>query len=426
MKDVMTVIMAGGKGTRLMPLTEDRSKPAVPFGGIYRLIDIPLSNCINSQLYKILIFPQYKSQSLVDHLEEGWDIFSRDLGHYLRVVAPQQRMGTEWYRGTADCVRQNLYLIESEKPRYVMILSGDHVYKMDYSMFRDYHEKVGADVTVGLLEVDRSQGSDFGIAEVDGDFRIRAWDEKPRDPKPIPDDPERCLASMGIYLFRTDLLLDLLKKTDYDDFGAQIIPKIIDELKIYAYPYRRMNRIRDYVHNTDPDGVRRPHIVEATRDSQYWRDVGTLDAYWNANMDLTGIDPFFNLYGSLWPIRTRQSQYPPAKFVFNQPDDPAEPRVGSAVDSLVSNGCIISGGIVRSSVLSCNVLVRSWARVDEAVIMDNVEIGRHCKIKKAIIDKHNVIPPNTEIGINPMADREKFTVTPRGIVVVPKGYFRQQ
>jgi len=419
MKDVLTVIMAGGRGTRLMPLTDDRSKPAVPFGGIYRLIDIPLSNCINSQLYKILIFPQYKSQSLVDHLEEGWNIFSGDLGHYLRIVAPQQRTGEEWYRGTADCVRQNLYMIEHEKPRHVLILSGDHVYKMDYSAFRDYHEKVEADVTVALLEVDRAQGSEFGIAGVDDDLRIRAWEEKPREPKPIPDDPERCLASMGIYLFRTDLLLDLLHKTDYDDFGKDIIPRLIDELRIYAYPYRRMNHISDYIRQVDPDGVRRLHLVDATRDSQYWRDVGTLDSYWNANMDLTGVDPFFNLYGSLWPVRTRQRQYPPAKFVFNDPG-----HTGTAVDSLVSPGCIISGGTVRSSVLSWDVTVRSWAQVDESVIMDRVEVGRHCKIKKAIIDKDNVIPPYTEIGINPQADRERFTVTPRGIVVVPKKYFR--
>ena len=401
-----------------MPLTDDRSKPAVPFGGIYRLIDIPLSNCINSQLYKILIFPQYKSQSLVDHLDEGWNIFSGDLGHYLKIVAPQQRLGEEWYRGTADSVRQNLYLIEREKPRLVLILSGDHVYKMDYSAFRDYHEKAKADVTVALLEVDRSQGSEFGIAEVDEDFRIRKWDEKPKDPKPIPDDPERCLASMGIYMFRTDLLLELLHKTSHDDFGKEIIPQIIDERKICAYPFRRMNKIVDYIRQADPDGVRRLRFVEATRDSQYWRDVGTLDAYWNANMDLTGVDPFFNLYGYLWPVRTRPRQYPPAKFVFNQPD-----KTGTAVDSLVSPGCIISGGTVRSSVLSCDVTVRSWAEIDESVIMDHVEVGRHSKIKKAIIDKNNVIPPYTEIGINPLNDRERFTVTTRGIVVVPKGYF---
>ncbi len=425
MKDVLTVIMAGGKGTRLMPLTQDRSKPAVPFGGIYRLIDIPLSNCINSQLYKILIFPQYKSQSMVDHIEEGWNIFSGDLGHYLRIAAPQQRMGTEWYRGTADCVRQNLYLIEREKPRYVLILSGDHVYKMDYTAFRLYHEKVRADVTVGLLEVDRAAGSEFGIAAVDNDFRIRSWAEKPKDPQPMPDDPERCLASMGIYLFRTDLLLELLHKTDYDDFGGDIIPKIIKDLRVYAYPYRRLNQIRDYIHQVDPQGVRRLEYVETTRDSQYWRDVGTLDAYWNANMDLTGIDPFFNLYGTMWPIRTLQRQFPPAKFVFNQPD-PRNPRIGMAVDSLVSQGCIISGATVRSSVLSYNVTVRSWAEVDESVIMNNVEVGRHCRIKKAIIDKHNVIPAHTEIGINPLADKERFPVTPRGIVVVPKGYFKPE
>jgi glucose-1-phosphate adenylyltransferase len=419
MKDVLTIIMAGGRGNRLMPLTADRSKPAVPFGGIYRLIDIPLSNCINSQLYKILVFPQYKSQSLVDHLEEGWKIFSGDLGHYLRIVAPQQRTGEDWYRGTADSVRQNLYLIEREMPRFVLILSGDHVYKMDYSAFRDYHEKVGADASVALLEVDRMQGTEFGIAEADNDLRIRAWQEKPKDPKPIPGDPEHCLASMGIYLFNTQLLLDLLYKMDYHDFGGDIIPRILDQVKVFAYPFRRFNRIRDYIRSTDPDGVRRPRLVEATRDSQYWRDVGTLDAYWNANMDLTGVDPFFNLYGRLWPVRTRAHQYPPAKFVFNEPD-----HVGTAVDSLISPGCIISGGTVRSSVLSCDVTVRSWAQVDESVIMDRVEVGRHCKIKKAIIDKENVIPPNTEIGINPQADREKFSVTPRGIVVVPKGYFK--
>ncbi len=425
MRDVLTVIMAGGRGQRLMPLTQDRSKPAVPFGGIYRLIDIPLSNCINSQLYKILVFPQYKSQSLVDHLEEGWNIFSGDLGHYLRIAAPQQRTGKEWYRGTADCVRQNLYMLERERPRYVLILSGDHVYKMDYAAFRQYHEEKKADVTVGLLEVDRAHASDFGIAEVDGDFRIRSWEEKPSDPKPIPDDPERSLASMGIYLFRTDLLLDVLHKTDHDDFGKDIIPELIRELNVVAYPYRRLNRITDYIHVVDPDGVRRLRLVQTTRDSQYWRDVGTLDAYWNANMDLTGIDPFFNLYGTMWPIRTFQRQYPPAKFVFNQPD-PSQPRTGTAVDSVVSHGCIISGGTVRSSVLSYNVTVRSWAEVDESVIMDDVEVGRHCRIKKAIIDKNNIIPPGTQIGIDPQEDRKRFHVTPRGIVVVPKGYFTQE
>jgi glucose-1-phosphate adenylyltransferase len=424
MKDVLTIIMAGGRGQRLMPLTEDRSKPAVPFGGIYRLIDIPLSNCINSQLYKILVFPQYKSQSLVDHLEDGWNIFSSDLGHYLRIVAPQQRMGSDWYRGTADSVRQNLYLIERDSPKHILILSGDHVYKMDYGAFRNYHDQQGADVTVGLLEVDRQQASEYGIAEVDGDFRIRGFEEKPEIPKSIPDDPERSLASMGIYLFRTEVLLDALKNTDHEDFGRDIIPRLIHDFRVFAYPYRRFNQIQEYVHVIDTDGVRRVHLKDQSRDSQYWRDVGTLDSYWNANMDLTGVDPFFNLYGVLWPIRTHQRQYPPAKFLFNRREGEMM-RVGQALDSIVGPGSIISGGTVRNSVLSCNVVVRSWAEVDESVILDDVEVGRGCRIKKAIIDKGNVIPPLTEIGINPAADRERFLVTPRGIVVVPKGYYPQ-
>jgi glucose-1-phosphate adenylyltransferase len=422
MKDVLTIIMAGGRGQRIMPLTADRSKPAVPIGGIYRLIDIPLSNCINSQLYKMLVFPQYKSQSLVDHLEEGWNIFSADLGHYLRIVAPQQRMGSGWYRGTADSVRQNLYLIEREAPKHILILSGDHVYKMDYGAFREYHERQGADVTVSLLEVDRHQASEFGIAEVDGSLRICGFEEKPQDPKPIPDDPDRALASMGIYLFRTEVLLDVLRGTDYEDFGRDIIPRLIHDLNVHAYPYRRFNRIGEKVHVVDSDGARRVQLMERSRDSHYWRDVGTLDSYWNANMDLTGVDPYFNLYGTQWPIRTLQRQFPPAKFLFNRRDGDVA-RIGQALDSIVAHGCIISGGTVRNSVLSYNVVVRSWAEVDESVILDDVEVGRHCKIKKAIIDKNNVIPPHTEIGINPAADREQFHVTPRGIVVVPKGYY---
>ncbi|HBD07418.1 MAG TPA: glucose-1-phosphate adenylyltransferase, partial [Syntrophobacteraceae bacterium] len=420
MKDVMTIIMAGGRGQRLMPLTEDRSKPAVPFGGIYRLIDIPLSNCINSQLYKILVFPQYKSQSLVDHLEEGWNIFSSDLGHYLRIVAPQQRLGSEWYRGTADSVRQNLYLIERERPKYILILSGDHVYKMDYGEFRNYHEEHRADVTVSLLEVDRQQASEYGIAEVDGDLRIRGFEEKPKEAKSIPDDPDHSLASMGIYLFRTELLLDVLTKTDHEDFGRDIIPRLINDFRVYAYPYRRFNQIREYVRSIDSDGVRRAHLKERSRDSQYWRDVGTLDSYWNASMDLTGVDPYFNLYGVLWPIRTYQRQYPPAKFLLNRRDGDLM-RIGQALDSIVGPGSIISGGVVRNSVLSCNVVVRSWAEVDESVILDDVEVGRNCRIKKAIIDKHNVIPPHTQIGIDPQEDRKRFGVTPRGIVVVQIG-----
>ncbi len=415
--------MAGGRGERLMPLTDDRTKPAVPFGGIYRLIDTTLSNCVNSGMYKIIVLPQYKSQSLVDHLEAGWNIFSLDLGHYLKVVAPQQRISKDWYLGTADSVRQNLYLIERERPRHVLILSGDHVYKMDYEKLIEFHEAKGAEVTVSVIEIDKSLANQFGVLEVDGNFRITGFKEKPKEePKTIPDDPQRILASMGIYVFNTELLIQALSEPGLNDFGKHVLPLLIDRVASFAYPFRRLNTISDYIYTLGKDERRELTFVEKTRDSTYWRDVGTLDAYWNANMDLTGVDPFFNLYGQRWPIHTFQKQAPPAKFVFN--DKRVEPRrVGHAVDSVVSPGCIISGGMVRMSVLGWNVLVRSFAEVDESVIMDNVEVGRHCRIKKAIIDKWNVIPPKTEIGINPLKDREKFSVTQRGIVVVPKGYF---
>ncbi len=422
MKDVLTILMAGGRGERLMPLTRDRCKPAVPFGGIYRLIDIPLSNCVNSQLYKILVFTQYKSQSLVDHLEDGWNIFSGALGHYLRIVAPQQRLGEDWYRGTADSVRQNLYLIEKERPCHVLILSGDHVYKMDYTLFRQFHEEKDADVTVSLLEVDRSIASSFGIAEVDENLRICGFEEKPKDPKPMPDDASRSLASMGIYLFKRDVLLRVLKESDDEDFGKDIIPRLVREANVYAYPYRRYNLIKDEVPVYDPEEGYHFKTQYPTRDSSYWRDVGSLDAYWNANMDLTGSTPFFNLYGRRWPMRGLQRQVPPAKFLVSGVDSGSQ-RAGTARDSVVPHGCLISGGIVRHSVLSYNVIVNNHAEVDESVIMDNVEIGHHCRIKKAIIDKDNVIPPYTEIGVSPLEDRTRFVVTPRGITVVPRGAF---
>ena len=422
MKETLAFVMAGGKGERLMPLTRDRTKPAVPFGGIYRLIDFTLSNCVNSAIYKIIVLPQYKSQSLNDHLEEGWNIFSHKLGHFLKIVPPQQRTGFDWYRGTADSVRQNLYLIERYRPRNTLILSGDHIYKMDYSRFLDYHQEKEADITIALLEVPADQSRQFGVAEVDHDFRILGFQEKPEQaPKTIPADPEHVLASMGIYLFRTKSLVEILKDIKGNDFGAEIIPKLLDSHRIYAYPYRKLNKIPEYIYKTLPNGERELQLDPHPRDSSYWRDVGTLDAYWNANMDLTGVEPHFNLYGIRWPIHTHQVQNPPAKFVFAT--ERAEHfRVGKALDSLVSPGCIVSG-IVQNSVLSYNVTVRSWARVDESVILGRVTVGRHCKIKKAIIDKDNVIPPHTEIGYNPKKDAKRFTVTPRGIVVVPKGYF---
>ena len=425
MKDVLAFVMAGGRGERLMPLTQDRTKPAVPFGGIYRLIDLPLSNCINSQVYKIIILPQYKSQSLHDHLEDGWNIFNQKLGHFLKIVPPQQRIGLDWYRGTADSIRQNLYLIERYRPNHVLILSGDHIYKMDYSLFANYHLEKEADVTISLLEVGTELAHQFGVAEVDEEFRILGFQEKPKEnPKTIPGDPSHVLASMGIYLFRTETLVEVLTSGDEADFGTDIIPHLLNSHRIYAYPYRQQNKIEDYIYVTLPDGERQLRLEPHTRDSAYWRDVGDLDAYWNANMDLTGVEPYFNLYGQQWPLHTYQTAAPPAKFVFATERSDGF-RVGKALDSLVAPGCIVSG-IVRNSVLSPNTIVRSWAQVDESVIMDRVVVGRHCKIKKAIIDKHNIIPPKTTIGYNPSEDRKRFTVTPRGIVVIPKRYFKEE
>jgi len=425
MKDVLAFVMAGGRGERLMPLTRDRTKPAVPFGGIYRLIDLPLSNCINSQVYKIIVLPQYKSQSLHDHLEDGWNIFSKKLGHFLKIVPPQQRTGLDWYRGTADSIRQNLYLLERYKPSHILILSGDHIYKMDYSQFINYHDEKEADVTISLLEMGTEYAHQLGVAEVDEEFRILGFQEKPKEsPKTIPGDSSHVLASMGIYLFRADTLIEILKSGNEDDFGHDIIPSLLNSHRIYAYPYRQQNKIEDYIYVTMPDGERQLRLEPHTGDSAYWRDVGNLDAYWNASMDLTGVEPRFNLYGRKWPIHTDQVAAPPAKFIFATERADGF-RVGKALDSLVAPGCIVSG-IVRNSVLSPYVIVRSWAQVDESVIMDGVVVGRHCKIKKAIIDKDNVIPPEIRIGYNPREDRKQFVVTPRGIVVVPKGYFKKE
>jgi glucose-1-phosphate adenylyltransferase len=420
MRDVIALIMAGGKGERLNPLTQDRSKPAVPFGGIYRIIDVTLSNCINSNIYKIIVLPQYKAQSLVEHIEAGWNIFNYALGHYLKVVPPQMRTGDQWYQGTADSVRQNLYLIERTGADHVIVLSGDHVYKMDYSRLRAYHEEKGADITVSVIEVPTSEAHRFGVLEVSVDYRISGFQEKPSTPATIPDDPDHALASMGIYIFKTSVLVDLLKSCQQDDFGQGIIPEALTRYSLYAFPYKKENRIEDFVYTIREDGSRVRILEPCIRDSAYWRDVGDLDAYWNANMDLTGVEPAFNLYGTKWPLRTFQAQYAPVKTVFK---NKSANRIGMALDSIVSHGTIISGGVVKNSVLSYNVMVRSWSEVRESVIMSEVEVGRHCRIMKAIIDKQNTIPPNTEIGYDPDKDRKKFKVTPRGIVVVPKGTF---
>lgn len=417
MKDVLALIMAGGKGERLMPLTKHRSKPAIPFGGIYLLIDMTLSNCINSGVYKIIVLPQYKAQTLIQHLERGWNIFSPDLGHYLKIAPPQMMTGEKWYQGTADSIRQNAYLIEQESPRHVLVLSGDHVYKMDYARFREYHEAQEADVTIGVIEQGKDMAGQYGILEVDQDFRVKGFQEKPKRPKTIPGDSAHALASMGIYLFRTEVLMDLLARDEKADFGHDILPGLLGAYQVLAYPYRRENKIQDVIYYTDESGRRREKVVEALRDSGYWRDVGTLDAYWNANMDLTGVDPYCNLYGRLWPIRTFQRQYPPVKTVFAQ-ESRSRGRMGVALDSLVAHGSIISGGRVRNSVLSYNVFVDDFASIEESVLMENVVVGRRSRIKKAILAEGVRLPPETEIGYHPAADRRRFTVTPRGITVV--------
>jgi len=422
-RDVIALIMAGGKGERLYPLTKDRSKPAVPFGGIYRIIDVTLSNCINSNIYKIIVLPQYKAQSLVEHIEAGWNIFSYALGHYLKIVPPQMRTGNQWYQGTADSVRQNIYLIERDTSEndHVLVLSGDHVYKMDYSHLRTYHEERDADITVSVIEVPISEAHRLGVLEVAEDYRITGFQEKPQSPTPIPGNPDHALASMGIYMFKTPVLVDLLKSSDKDDFGKDIIPEALKKYSLHAFPYKKENRIEDFVYTVKQDGSRVRVLNPCIQDSSYWRDVGDLDAYWNANMDLTGVEPAFNLYGSKWPLRTFQAQYPPVKTVFK---NIGANRIGMALDSIVSHGTIISGGVVKNSVLSYNVTVRSYSEVRESVIMSDVEIGRHCRIMKAIIDKRNIIPPDTEIGYDPEEDRKRFTVTPRGIVVVAQGTFK--
>lgn len=402
MDRLMTMVLAGGKGERLYPLTQHRAKPAVPFGGKYRIIDFTLSNCLNSGLRKIAVLIQYKSYSLDRHIRQGWNVLNGEVGEYIFSIPAQQRTGEEWYRGTADAVYQNLFLLENDPSDYLLILAGDHIYKMDYAEMFDYLVAMQADAVVGALETPLHEATRFGVIGVDHTSRILRWDEKPRDPMPLPTDPSLAFVSMGIYLFRTEtlrahLLEDAEDETSAHDFGRSIIPRMIEHERVYAFKFHDANR----------------KVV------QYWRDIGTLDAYWEANMDLVAVDPLFNLYDQRWPIRTYQGQFPPAKFVFAQ-DQPGG-RMGVALDSIVCGGCIVSGGRVQNSVLSPNVLVKDYADVHDAVLMENVVIGEHARIRRAIIDKDVVIPPKTEIGYDAEADKRRFTVTESGIVTISKG-----
>lgn len=401
-RDILALVLAGGKGERLHPLTIHRAKPAVPFGGKYRIIDFTLSNCINSNIRKIAVLTQYKSLSLDRHLALGWEhLLNPELDEYIISVPPQQRVDERWYEGTADAVYQNIYFIEKEEPAYLFILSGDHVYKMDYSEMFVSHLAKNAMGTIAAIEVDRDKASSFGVIEVDEESRIIGFEEKPENPKPIPWNPNQSLVSMGVYLFNTQDILSELKsdalRTTAHDFGRNIIPHMIATKRLFAYNFKDENK----------------------KEAKYWRDVGAIDGYWEANMDLASVDPLFNLYDSKWPIRTYQPQYPPAKFVFAQEHQGG--RLGIALDSVVCDGCIVSGGRVQNSVLSPNVRVNSWADVRESVLMENVEVGRYCRVRKAIIDKDVSVPEGAVIGYDIEADRKRFHVSSNGIVVIPKG-----
>lgn len=402
MKDrVLTVILAGGKGSRLEPLTRDRAKPAVPFGGAYRIIDFSLSNCLNSGLRKILMLTQYKAISLDRHINLGWQrYFCRELGEFIDVVPPQQRIDESWYQGTADAVYQNIYTIEKESPSYVLVLAGDHIYKMNYRSMLEYHIATRADATIGVLRRPRAEAArQFGVMEVESDYRVIGFQEKPADPKPIPGDPDHCVASMGIYLFSArflfeELCRDATRRGSRHDFGGDVIPAIIQTDRVFAYPFRDENRKRD----------------------MYWRDVGTLDAYFEANMDLVSVDPELNMYDDEWPIRTFQPNQPPPKFVFADSE-----RRGLAMDSIVCTGTIISGGQVERSIVGPRARINSYAHVQDSILFGEVEIGRHAKVRRAIIDKGVIIPGGIEIGYDPALDMQRgFTVTENGLTVIAK------
>lgn len=405
MDEVLTIILAGGRGARLDPLTRHRAKPAVPFGGSYRIIDFALSNCLNSGLRRVVLLTQYKARSLDRHIRQCWNILSTELGEYIEVLPPQQRATDQWYRGTADAIYHNIYSLETEKKDLTLILAGDHIYKMDYGEMIAAHRRTNADVTVGCIPIPLSECQQFGIMEVDEYFKIRSFLEKPATAPPMPDRPTECLGSMGIYVFNTEWLFDLLiedqnKEDSSHDFGKDIIPNVIGSHRGLAFPFRDMN------HAPVP----------------YWRDVGTIDAYYHANMDLVDVSPTLNLYDRSWPIRTLQTQSPPPKFVFNGAGEPGKARRGEAIDSIVCPGCIISGGHVRHSILSPNVRVNSYAMIEDSIIFEGVKVGRNCRINKAIIDKDVDIPEGTHIGINLDQDRRRgFTVTDSGLVVIPKG-----
>jgi len=404
MRDTLTVILAGGRGSRLEALTRDRAKPAVPFGGLYRIVDFVLSNCLNSEMRRLMLLTQYKAQSLDRHINLAWrNYFCRELGEFIDVMPPQQRIDDNWYQGTADAVYQNIYAIERAQPKDIVVLAGDHIYKMNYKPMVDFHRKMGADITIGALRVSPHQATQFGVLQVDSDHRLTGFQEKPDNPMPTPEDPNVCLASMGIYVFNARYLYEQLcddatREDSSHDFGKNIIPAAIDKHRVFAFPFLDENRKTD----------------------AYWRDVGTIDAYYEANMDLIGVDPQLNLYDRVWPIRSYQPMLPPPKFVFGS--EGISPRRGEALDSIVCQGAILSGGVVARSVIGSNVRVNSYAQIEDSILFDGVDVGRRCRIRRAIIDKDVHIPEGTEIGYDTVADAERgFTVTESGLVVIARG-----
>jgi glucose-1-phosphate adenylyltransferase len=402
---ILGIVLAGGRGERLYPLTEHRAKPAVPFGGRYRIIDFVLSNFVNSGILSIYVLTQFKAQSLLEHLDKGWRA-SDFLGeHFITSVPAQMRMGEDWYQGTADSVYQNLYLIERHNPKLVAVFGADHIYRMNIRQMIDEQQKNGADVTVAALPVRIEEAAGkFGVMEVDADWRIIGFEEKPRQPKPIPSEPDFTLVSMGNYLFNTEVLVQALvtdaqQESSAHDFGRNILPALINEQRAYAYDFRK-NRV--------------PSIQKGEEPS-YWRDLGTIEAYYEANMDLCSVNPSFNLYNRSWPLRTVGYGDPPAKFVFDWHD-----RQGMALNSIVAEGTIISGSVVKNCVIGPNVRIHSYSQVEDSVIMDWVEVGRDCKIRHAIIDKSNVFPAGTVIGYDPVKDGERYSLSDSSIVVVPR------
>ena len=397
-KQTLALVLAGGRGSRLYELTDWRAKPGVPFGGKFRIIDFPLSNCVNSGIRRIGVLTQYKSHSLVRHMVRGWSKFQSELGEFVEVLPASQRTGDEWYTGTADAIYQNLDIIRTHKPEYVLVLSGDHIYKMDYGPMLAFHVANKADMTVSCLEVPIAEAAgSFGVMTVNEDSQVLRFDEKPAKPTSIPGNEKLTLASMGNYIFNTQFLYDQLivdadNKDSQHDFGNDIIPSMIENNRVFAYPFR------------DPE----------TGKQAFWRDVGTLDAYWEAHMELVSVAPQLNLYDLEWPILTYQTQLPPAKFVFNDDD-----RRGEAHDSMVSGGCLISGASINRSLLFSNVTVHSYATVTDSVVLPDVEIGRHCRIKKAILDRGCRLPENTVIGEDHEQDKARgFRVTDNGVVLV--------